>query len=242
MAQELNDVNEKKMKEISSLLESFYPDKGIDVMPANFQRVTLPHFLAKLEIDEITEALHIAFSKCGENPDNMLKYFCGICWNIIREKRERPTIRPTPVEYKRKQLEPTTKPIEDRKAETVLLGSMIIDPACILFIVEHLPRVEAFYWIQHRIIYEVIAMLHHRNREIDAISIRDVLEKDGTLDEIGGVDYLAKLLESVPSSANVESYVNLVRDKWIERELRSGVSLVASKSTVREAFEKIEPR
>lgn len=240
MVQEPNDVNEKKIKEISSLLETFYPDKGIDIMPANFQRVTLPHFLGKLEMDEITEALHIAFSKCGENPDNMLKYFCGICWNIIRQKKERPTTKATPVEYATEHLQPTTKPIEDLKAEAVVLGSMMIDPDCIGLVLTHLPRTEAFYWVQHRIIYEAIAMLYHRNQKIDAVLIRDVLEKDGTLYEVGGVDYLAQLLDSVPSSANVESYVKLVQDKWLERESRSWVSLIAGKNAIQETYGKIE--
>lgn len=83
-------------------------------------------------------------------------------------------------------------------------------------------------------------MLYHRNREIDAVLIRDVLEKDGTLYEVGGVDYLAKLLDSVPSSANVVSYVKLVQDKWLERESRSWISLIAGKNAIQETYGKIE--
>jgi replicative DNA helicase len=109
---------------------------------------------------------------------------------------------------------------ESLAAEAAVLGSMVIDPVCISEIVDQL-TVDAFYRVEHQVIYEALISLYEKNRGqgIDAVLLRNELERRGRLQDIGGVDYLAKVLESVPSSANVLYYTNIVKDKLLQRQI-----------------------
>lgn len=109
---------------------------------------------------------------------------------------------------------------ESLSAEAAVLGSMIIDPQCIGMVLEHLKR-DAFYRYENQEIYEALVNLYEKNKGsgIDAVLLRDELLKRGLLDEVGGVDYIARILDSVPSSANVEYYTGILKDKMLLREL-----------------------
>ena len=109
---------------------------------------------------------------------------------------------------------------ESLAAEAAVLGSMIIDPKCISEVVEIL-KTEAFYRIEHQMIFDALISLYEKNRgdAIDAVLLRDELEKRKQLEEVGGVEYIAKILESVPSSANIAYYTGIVKDKQLLREL-----------------------
>ncbi|MBA7696175.1 Replicative DNA helicase [subsurface metagenome] len=111
---------------------------------------------------------------------------------------------------------------ESLAAEAAVLGSMMIDPECIGHVVEVLER-DAFYRIEHRLIFDALIGLYEKNKGfgIDAVLLRDELVKRNKLDEIGGVEYIAKILDSVPSSANVAYYAGVVKDKMLLRELIS---------------------
>ena len=54
---------------------------------------------------------------------------------------------------------------------------------------------------------------------VDGVLLRDELERRGQLEKVGGVEYLAKIMESVPSSANVTYYLGIVKDKMLLREI-----------------------
>jgi replicative DNA helicase len=109
---------------------------------------------------------------------------------------------------------------ESLAAEAAVLGSMIIDPECIGEVVEFL-EVSAFYRVEHQMIFDALVSLYEKNRRgaIDGVLLRDELEKHKRLEEVGGVEYLTKLAESVPSSANVMYYAGIVKDKMLLREL-----------------------
>ena len=108
---------------------------------------------------------------------------------------------------------------ESLAAEAAVLGSMIIDPVCISQIVEQLDRT-AFYRVEHQMIFDALVFLYEKNRSeaIDAVTLRDQLEKRKQLEAVGGVEYLGKVMESVPSSANVMYYAGIVKDKMLLRE------------------------
>ncbi len=109
---------------------------------------------------------------------------------------------------------------ESLAAEAAVLGSMLIDPGCISQVVE-LVKAEAFYRIEHQMMFEAIIGLYEKNRGegLDGVLLRDELEKRKQLEEVGGAEYIAKVLESVPSSANVMYYANIVKDKQLLREI-----------------------
>ena len=109
---------------------------------------------------------------------------------------------------------------ESAAAEAAVLGSMLIDPECIGQVVV-LIGPNSFYHVEHRYIYEALITLYEKNKGsgIDAVLLRDVLAKRKQLEAVGGVEYIAKILDSVPSSANVGYYAGIVRDKMLLREL-----------------------
>jgi replicative DNA helicase len=111
---------------------------------------------------------------------------------------------------------------ESLAAEAAVLGSMLIDPECIGDVVEIVER-DAFYRIEHRYIFEALISLYEKNKGIgiDAVLLRDELVKRNVLEEIGGVEYIAKILDSVPSAANYAYYAKVVKDKMLLRELIS---------------------
>jgi len=111
---------------------------------------------------------------------------------------------------------------ESLEAEAAVLGSMIIDPECISNVVEIL-RAESFYRTEHRMIFDALVGLYEKsigdNIAIDAVLLRDELKKRKHLEEVGGVEYIARVMDSVPSSANVMYYAGIVKDKQLLREM-----------------------
>ena len=104
------------------------------------------------------------------------------------------------------------------EAEAAVLGSMILDRECIGSVVE-IMQPDYFSRTEHRLIYEGLLRLYEANSSIDLVLLRDELKKQDSLDAIGGVDYLVKVAEAVPSAANADYYANIVREKAMLREL-----------------------
>jgi len=104
------------------------------------------------------------------------------------------------------------------EAEAAVLGSMLLDRECIGDIVEHIGEA-SFSLTEHRIIYSAIQSLYENNSDIDLVLLRDELKKRKSLDAVGGVDYLVRVIESVPSAASAEYYATIVKEKAMLRDL-----------------------
>lgn len=110
---------------------------------------------------------------------------------------------------------------ESLEAEAAVLGSMILDPQCIGLVVQKIVSA-AFYRIEHQMIFDAIIALWDKKSDVfDLLLLRDELKNRKQIEEVGGPEYLVKIAESVPSSANVEHYVQIVKDKQMMRELIS---------------------
>jgi replicative DNA helicase len=123
----------------------------------------------------------------------------------------------------------TTKKVpESLAAEAAALGSMLIDPQRIAEVIEELgaAAVDAFYRPEHKVIYQVITELYDKNRGqgLDAVLLRNELEKKNQLDEVGGSEYIGQVLQSVPSSANLPYYISALKEKLTLRELIQAAS------------------
>jgi len=131
------------------------------------------------------------------------------------------------------QLTGRTMP-ESLEAEAAVLGSMILDPECIGQVVQHVTA-NSFYRIEHQMIFDaVVSLWEKKNDKFDLLLLRDELKNRKQIEEIGGAEYLVKIAEAVPSSANVEQYLKIVKDKQMMRELISAAGEVLT-----EAFEDI---
>jgi len=108
---------------------------------------------------------------------------------------------------------------ESLAAEAAVLGSMIVDPRCIGDVIEMVNR-NAFYHSEHQMLFDAIICLYEKNHGegIDGILVRDELTRRNQLEAIGGSEYLQRVVETVPSSANVQYYADIVREKMLLRE------------------------
>jgi replicative DNA helicase len=104
------------------------------------------------------------------------------------------------------------------EAEAAVLGSMLLDRQAIADVIEVMGA-DSFSLTEHRIIFEAIVSLYEKNSEIDLVLLRDELKKCNSLEAVGGVDYLVRVAESVPSAANAAYYANIVKEKAMLREL-----------------------
>ena len=117
-------------------------------------------------------------------------------------------------------------------AEQGVLGSMLISPReTIAECVEKINE-EYFYVPAHRTIYNVLVDLWNAGQAIDLITFTQVLRDRHLLDSVGGAAFVTSLFTFVPTAANVGYYLDIVRDKYILREIIS-----AATESVRRAYE-----
>ncbi len=104
------------------------------------------------------------------------------------------------------------------EAEQAVLGSIIIDPKCLNEIATQM-KTEYFYIPQHREIYATMSSMYELSQTIDFISLLEKLKADNVYDDAGGKEYLTSLVQRVPSSANVLTYVAIIRERYYARAL-----------------------
>lgn len=109
-------------------------------------------------------------------------------------------------------------PPQSTESEMAVLGAIMVRPDAIHEIID-IVRPEAFYADRHRLIYETMLELHSTGKPIDILSLANRLKEKNQLEQTGGKSYLAELSESVPSSANVKHYAEIVQKKALMRGL-----------------------
>ncbi|XOQ17788.1 MAG: replicative DNA helicase [Sporanaerobacter sp.] len=120
-------------------------------------------------------------------------------------------------------------PPHSLEAEQSVLGAMIIDKEAINTAVETI-RPEDFYKEANKEIYETILELYNRNEPVDLITLSEELKKRGTLENVGGINYLTSLSGSVATTANVKYYCDIVEEKSILRRLIKSCDEIITKS------------
>ena len=109
-------------------------------------------------------------------------------------------------------------PPQNIEAEQSVLGAMLLDSEAIAVAAEAL-KGEDFYRPDHAEIFEAIIDLFNKAEPVDIITVSEQLKARGTLDKVGGLEYIAYLADSVPTTANVKHYVSIVEEKSILRKL-----------------------
>jgi len=117
------------------------------------------------------------------------------------------------------------------EAEVCVLGAMILDANTIDTVV-HITQSEDFFRPSHKIIYDTLCQMHDSGKPIDLVALNEELRRKNLLDNVGGMEYLAALVEGVPSTANVEYYARTVRDKALLRNL-----IAVNQQIIRQAYE-----
>lgn len=118
-------------------------------------------------------------------------------------------------------------PPQNLEAEMAVLGSMILDDNAIGAAIESIDQ-NYFYKDSHRKIFSVIISLFNNNKAVDLITITDELKRMAILEETGGVSYLTELANSVPSAANINHYISIVKEKGVLRSLIANATKIVN--------------
>ena len=126
------------------------------------------------------------------------------------------------------------------EAEQAVLGSMLIDAACIKDVMDKL-RADDFYHRQNREIFETVHHMFIYSRPIDGVTVAEEMQKSGVATDATR-SYLVQLMEITPTSANVMEYVQIVRDKALLRSVATAASEITAmvQEGVGEAEETLE--
>ncbi len=120
-------------------------------------------------------------------------------------------------------------PPQNLEAEQAVLGGILLDNQAINAVIEQIGG-DDFYSESHRKLFSAILELNGRNEPCDLITLSEALRQRNHLESIGGVTYLATLVENIPSAANIAHYARIVKQKSILRRLIGTATEILTKS------------
>lgn len=114
------------------------------------------------------------------------------------------------------------------EAEQSVIGSMIIDKSAIAKVLESLEE-EDFYRDGHKVIFRAILDMFRKDMGVDLITLLENLKSTEMLERAGGVTYITEISASVPTTANLSSYIKIVEEKSVLRKLiKASTSIIES--------------
>ena len=111
----------------------------------------------------------------------------------------------------------------DLAAEQSVLGSVFISPESLITLADELTP-DDFYKPANKIIFKTMLSLLEKGEPIDATTMGSALTNQGDISKIGGITYIVELVNSTPTSKNVEHYAKLVKDKATLRKMIADLS------------------
>lgn len=119
-------------------------------------------------------------------------------------------------------------PPQSMEAEQAVLGAILIDSDALTVAMERIGP-EDFYRSAHQMIFEAMIRLNDSNEPIDLVTLTAKLQELNQLEDVGGVGYLTELAGSVPTSANVGYYAQIIEEKsMLRRLIRTATNIVTS--------------
>lgn len=109
-------------------------------------------------------------------------------------------------------------PPQNIEAEQAVLGSVFLTGDALIEAMEYIEASD-FYRHSHQIIFRIMLELNDLNEAIDIVTIKDRLEQENLLEDVGGLSYLSELALAVPTAANVGYYAKIVEEKSLLRKL-----------------------
>lgn len=110
-------------------------------------------------------------------------------------------------------------PPQVTELESAILGAMMIDPSCIMKVLQIIKSEESFYADANQRVYASIKRVHESGKSIDFMVICEDLRKNNELEMVGGSYYVTNLTRDIVSSANIETHCRLVLEKHVAREI-----------------------
>ena len=104
------------------------------------------------------------------------------------------------------------------EAEQAIIGGLLLNNESWNDVAERVVERD-FYHRAHRQIFATIELLSSEDIPVDLVTLSEHLENKKELEGVGGIAYLAELLQNTPSAANINNYSDIVRERAIVREL-----------------------
>src|ERR1700739_1423466 len=123
-------------------------------------------------------------------------------------------------------------PPHSTEAEQGVLSSMLISPRDVIAECVEKITEEYFYVPAHQIIYSTLVDLWNAGQAVDLITFTQILRDRNILESVGGAAFITNLYTFVPTAANVTYYLDIVRDKYVLRQI-----ITAATEGVRRAYE-----
>ncbi len=115
------------------------------------------------------------------------------------------------------------------EAERAVLGGLMLDPEQVLPIAENLCPAD-FYRESHQHLFEVIVKMAEGGEPVETVAVCEKVAAAGTADQAGGLDYVQRLADNVPSTQNLDYYAEIVRERSVQRRLIFSVGEIAEKA------------
>lgn len=107
---------------------------------------------------------------------------------------------------------------QNLEAEMSVLGVAFLDDKLISKIVEEVNE-DMFYDDRNKKLFQAIKSLHEQSIAIDVTTVSDELDKTKNFSAVGGIEYLTEVIDSVATAANLNYYINIIKEKAIVRNL-----------------------
>ena len=112
-------------------------------------------------------------------------------------------------------------------AEKAVLGSAFLSKAALQKICDELTD-EAFYSEANVKIFQTLKELNNESSAIDVTIVANKLDDKKILNEVGNIEYLSDIIDSVPSASNVDYYINIIKEKMIGRKIIETATEIAN--------------
>jgi replicative DNA helicase len=109
-------------------------------------------------------------------------------------------------------------PPNNLDAERAVLGACLLDRDALILVMEAL-RQDDFYEPRHGMVFKAMKEMAERDRAVDSLTFQEELARRDLLERVGGASFIAMLVDAVTTTANIEYYCAIVRDKSVHREL-----------------------
>lgn len=109
-------------------------------------------------------------------------------------------------------------PPQNLEAEQSILGSLMLDREALDLIGDQLDAND-FYKPSHQKVFSTIQELQRKNSPVDLITVSNALQAKGEIEMAGGSEYLVEIVNRTVSSANIQSYAKIVKEKALLRKM-----------------------
>lgn len=117
----------------------------------------------------------------------------------------------------------------NKEAEQSVLGAMLLEHKCVTTAFENLEE-QDFYIDANKKIFSAMASLFNRNISIDLVTVSNELNTSSSLEAVGGIQYLSYLASTLPTTANIEQHIEIIKEKSLRRKLAGAAQKIKDHS------------